>query len=145
MAKAKKERTPEEQKKINDRKALIDLISYELLNYESGQPFSTVVLRKIKEYEFYGYDVVYDCIKNNLQLLKRYANDTTKFSTEYGKISYLFAIINAKLPDEFEKAKKIKNDLNKQNQKTIYNVNPYEIGTKQKANDISEWLEDDDI
>lgn len=81
-----------------ERKQLIDYVCRTFLGYSEGQPFPTVLTKKLNELSFYDNAVILEtfklCEKEILYWL-----DRKDFSGDYGKVSYIFAIINNKIAD----------------------------------------------
>ena len=46
------------------RNSIVESIAYELLGYEAGQPFPTVIFRKLKEIEFYSMNEIFESFMN---------------------------------------------------------------------------------
>jgi hypothetical protein len=134
------------EKEKDDRKYISEMIATDFLGYVEGQVFPTFIFKKLKELEFYGYDIIKTTIERCRTSIE-YAMSNKVFKNDNARISYIFAIIRNNI-----------NDIYKEhviNEKTIENqekhVTNFEvtdeyaimnIGSKQKAKDISEFLED---
>lgn len=136
-----------EQHRKDIHKQLIDFVCYKLLDYQKGQKFPTSLTKKLKELSFYDDEVV-------LKTVQDYENDIVFWlnkkgiDKEYGKISYIFAIINSHINDVYNqwKREKLTQEKNSQiNQDTNIDIDINKIETKHKEKDLSAWLEDDDI
>ena len=75
-----------------------------LLGYSEGQKFPTIVAKKLKEYESYGYEVVLKTILDKKEIIG-YAIDTKNFNSEYNKVAYVMAIITNNINDVYKKFK----------------------------------------
>ena len=135
-------------KENEDRKYVIGRFATEFLDYVPGQVFPTILTKKLKELEFYGYVVIKKTINKSYDSIQ-YALKTKEFKNEANKISYIFAIIKNNINDVYKQVLAEEKSQKKQekqvinmdidDEKTVMN-----IGTKQKAKDISCFLEDDE-
>lgn len=135
-------------KENEDRKRVIERFATEFLDYVPGQVFPTVLTKKLKELEFYGYDVINKTIDKSYKSIQ-YALRTKDFRNDVGKISYIFAIIKNNINDVYKQVlAEEKGEKRQQEQVTNIEVvdeqSIMNIGTKQKAKDISSFLEDDE-
>ena len=135
-------------KENEDRKRVIERFATEFLDYVPGQVFPTVLTKKLKELEFYGYDVINKTIDTSYKSIQ-YALRTKDFRNDVGKISYIFAIIKNNINDVYKQVlAEEKGEKRQQEQVTNIEVvdeqSIMNIGTKQKAKDISSFLEDDE-
>lgn len=129
------------------RKEVIDVICYEFLDYETGQKFPTVLTKKLKELEFYGYEVVLETIRKCSSSIE-YAVKTKNFKNEVGKISYIMAIVQNNINDVYKEHNRKEKLKEKQDKQTIHfeaenSVEIMNIGSKHKGKDISDFLEDE--
>ncbi len=123
------------------RSQVIDKFSYEYLDYVPGQIFPTLFFRKLKELEFYGYEIIYKTMckcDNNIQ----WSIKNKEFKNEAGKISYIFAIIKNNINDVYKEKNIIqkKNNIAPAEIDITYEDELFDIGTHIKGNDISEFL-----
>lgn len=133
-------------KENEDRKNVIERFAVDFLDYKPGQVFPTVLTKKLKELEFYGYDVInrtIDKAHNSIQ----YAIQHKDFKNDVGKISYIFAIIKNNINDVYKQVLREEKIKEKQKNQTdhfepISELELMNIGSKKKANDISEFLEE---
>lgn len=133
-------------KENENRKKVIEKFAIDFLDYKPGQVFPTVLTKKLKELEFYGYDVInrtIDKVYNSIQ----YAIQHKDFKNDIGKISYIFAIIKNNINDVYRQV--LREEKIKEKQKTqtdhfesISESELMNIGSKKKAKDISEFLEE---
>ena len=114
-------------KENEDRKHVIERFAIEFLDYVPGQVFPTILTKKLKELEFYGYDVINKTIDKSYDSIQ-YALRTKDFRNDVGKISYIFAII-----------KKQKREYDIDTSVDIDNIQ-----TTHTEKNITKWLEDDD-
>ena len=135
-------------KKNEDRKHVIDKFATEFLGYVPGQVFPTILTKKLKELEFYGYDVINRTIDKSYNSIQ-YALRIKEFRSDMGKISYIFAIIKNNINDVYKQVL-AEEKSEKRQQEQIAHIDVVDeqtimdIGTKQKAKDISSFLEDDE-
>ena len=69
-----------------------------ILGYHDGQKFPTVVAKKLKEYEYYGYKVVLKTIITKKSDME-YAISHKEFASEYNRVAYIMAIITNSIND----------------------------------------------
>lgn len=132
-----------------NRKRTINVIACDFLDYNTGQVFPTVLTKKLKELEFYGYDVIMETIEKCRSSIE-YSIKTKSFKNDMNKISYIMAIIKNNINDVYKEHLRTEKVMEKQqeqatnfeavNEDTIMN-----IGSKQKAKDISDFLEGDEL
>ena len=129
-------------KENEDRKNVIERFAVDFLDYKPGQVFPTVLTKKLKELEFYGYDVINrttDKAYNSIQ----YAIQHKEFKSDVGKISYIFAIIKNNINDVYKQV--VQEEKKSETVCEIDNeVNIDNIQTNHKEKNIKKWLEDDD-
>lgn len=133
------------QQQKNLHKLIVDSICYELLDYQKGQKFPTLLTKKLKELGFYDNEVI-------LKTVQDYKNDIAywmnrkSIDTDTGKIYYIFAIINDHINAVYNQWKHDKKQVVKEEKSEIdvgADVIIENLGTNKKGKDISEWLEDD--
>lgn len=128
------------------RKKVIDIISYDFLRYEHGQVFPTILTKKLKELEFYGYEVIEKTIEKCRSSIE-YSMNTKTFKNDLNKISYIMAIVKNNINDVYRECVREEKIIEKQEKKAINFEATDEqtimnIGSKHKAKDISDFLED---
>ena len=69
-----------------------------ILGYHEGQKFPTVLAKKLKEYEYYGYNIVLQTIITKKSDIE-YAIKCKEFASEYNKVAYIMAIITNSIND----------------------------------------------
>lgn len=137
-----KELYEEYKQEAEYRRKIIDFFCIELLGYEKGCMFPTVLTKKLESLSAYSYKTIWATILYKEEDLRYWASVEDKFKNDYGKICYLFVIIVNHIN---EVQKKIKA------QKRVYTPTvelPPEIediSNKTNQNkDISQWLEEDE-
>lgn len=129
-------------KENEDRKNVIEKFAVDFLDYKPGQVFPTVLTKKLKELEFYGYDVINRTIDKTYNSIQ-YAIQHKDFKNDVGKISYIFAIIKNNINDVYKQVvqeeKKSETVCEIDNEVDINNIQ-----TNHKEKNIKKWLEDDD-
>lgn len=129
-------------KENEDRKKVIEKFAVDFLDYKPGQVFPTVLMKKLKELEFYGYDVINQTIDKTYNSIL-YAIQHKEFKNDVGKISYIFAIIKNNINDVYRQT--VQDEKKKENLYEIDNsVDIDNIQTNHKEKNIKKWLEDDD-
>ena len=88
-------------KENENRKKVIEKFAIDFLDYEPGQVFPTVLTKKLKELEFYGYDVINRTIDKAYNSIQ-YSIQHKEFKNDIGKISYIFAIIKNNINDVYK-------------------------------------------
>ena len=129
-------------KENEDRKHVIERFAIEFLDYVPGQVFPTILTKKLKELEFYGYDVINKTIDKSYDSIQ-YALRNKDFRNDVGKISYIFAIIKNNINDVYKQVVK-----GEKEQKREYDIDTSvdidNIQTTHTEKNITKWLEDDD-
>lgn len=132
------------KKENKDRQYVIERFAIEFLDYVPGQVFPTILMKKLKELEFYGYDVINRTIDKSYNSIQ-YALRTKEFSNDVGKISYIFAIIKNNINDVYkevlrEEKEEQSGECNIDVDVDIDNINQ---ATHVEKN-IKKWLEEED-
>lgn len=110
------------------------------LDYEKGQPFPTLLTRKLKELKFYTNEVILETIKENEKSIL-WAIENKNFSSSQNKIFYIFAILSNNIADV---NKRIKNERKAKPKKEIMSVVDIEIVSNPEVKDLSNWLNEED-
>jgi hypothetical protein len=113
---------------------------FELLQYEKGMKFPTVICKKLKELESYGWDVVFECICDSEDAIS-WALNNKEFSSEYGKCAYIMAIVVNHINDTKKKVIMKERELECQKKIQIPKEIDIQKGVQKKC-DISRFLED---
>lgn len=128
----------------NMRAKVIDYICDEFLNYQKGQVFPGLLIKKLKELEFYSYDVILQTLENKTQDIHYWLNKKN-IDNDNGKIAYLFGIVKGCINEELKKNNRnMKRDI-LEGQSLIETENIENIGSLTKGKDISDWLGDDEL
>ena len=137
-----KELYEEYKQEAEYRRKIIDFFCIELLGYEKGCTFPTVLTKKLESLSAYSNKTIWATILYKEEDLRYWASVEDKFKNDYGKICYLFVIIVNHIN---EVQKKIKA------QKRAYTPTveaPPEIedisNQINQNKDISQWLEEDE-
>ena len=134
----------ESQKAKESFKKLIKYIGEELLGYETGQVYPSLVFKKLTEYKFYDNEVILKTFKLKEKDILYQINQDNKFKNDNGKVFYMFAIVKNAINDVH------KEWLKEQKQITLNNkqdMKPIEIleSVKHDNKNIKNWLGDDDL
>ena len=135
--------TVQRQKDLH--KQIVNLICYELLDYQKGQKFPTLLTRKLKELDFYDNEVILKTVQNYKNDIIYWMN-RKQIDSDTGKIYYIFAIINDHINDVYNQWKHDKKQIVKEEKSEIEvstDIDIKDLGTNKEGKDISEWLEDD--
>ena len=131
-------------KKVN-RNDVINYICTRFLDYKPGQPPPGFINQKLNELNFYPLEVVFDTFKQSESDID-YWISTKQFSSDYGKTSYIFAIINSRIAEVnriYERNERIKDREALMQQG--YTDPTLTTGNNVGGKDISEFLEDGDV
>jgi hypothetical protein len=118
------------------------LLAY--LGWQAGEPYPTLLGKKLKELDFYPGQTICDTI-NKCSSSIDWAMKNKQFSSTAAKIHYIFAVISNHIGDIHREVKQ--NQLLKTaNEKLADRYISEEIHAKPKVKDLSAWLgEDDDL
>lgn len=133
-----------DQKEKEKYKNLIDYICREFLGYGNGQPFPPVLPKKINELSYYDYEVILEAFKECSHEI-HYWLEHKQFSSEYGKLSYMFAIVKDKIADVNKTFVRKQKQDNQLPTAQIECGDISDLGTKNKGKDISSFLDDDEF
>lgn len=137
-----KELYEEYKQEAEYRRKIIDFFCIELLGYEKGCAFPTVLTKKLESLSAYSNKTIWATILYKEEDLRYWASVEDKFKNDYGKICYLFVIIVNHIN---EVQKKIK--AQKQAYTPTVEAPPEieDISNQINQNkDISQWLEEDE-
>ena len=124
------------------RRKIIDFFCIELLGYEKGCMFPTVLTKKLESLSAYSYKTIWATILYKEEDLRYWASVEDKFKNDYGKICYLFVIIVNHIN---EVQKKIKAQKRAYTPTVELPPEIEDISNKTNQNkDISQWLEEDE-
>ena len=128
------------------RQKILDMISFDFLDYSPGQTFPTLIVKQLKQLDFYSKEVIYQtflkCYDNIMYYLKN-----KDFKDDCAKIRYIFAIIKNNINDVYKECLREEKIIDKQEEQTtnfdvVDEQSMMNIGSKIKAKDISDFLED---
>lgn len=85
-------------------KEIEEMILFDLLDYTSGQPFPSVMKKKLKELSFYKPEIVLMTLKEIKDSLL-YMLGIKHFDTDYGRIAYIFGAIKNHINDVYRREK----------------------------------------
>ena len=125
---------------------LIKYICDNFLGYEKGQPFPSLITRKLNELSFYKREVIMQTFKEKEKDILYQINQDNKLNNDQDKIFYMFAIIRNSINDVNKRFKRKQlTEVKQQKSEIDIETNIKELGTNKKGKDISSWLEDDEI
>lgn len=139
------------KKEDNTRIELLRYICNEIWHYDDYRMLPRVLQKQInKMSEVYNYEVILLTVQEHKDTLKYWMNLEGKFNNEYGKSSYMMAIIKNKINEVYKKWKIKQKQQQKQHKPkidiTIINGLQDDIQQEQEEkNGILEFLEEDDI
>jgi hypothetical protein len=143
-----KEEYDEHVYEIKRQRELKEYIAVEVLNYDEGQIVPPVMVKKIGELnKFYDCEVIHECFIEKKEDIQ-YWITAKNFSNEYGMVSYVMKIIEGSINDTYVKWKY------KKKQEQSQSGNEIDLGiinelndspTRKKGNDITEFLDEEDI
>ena len=113
----------------------------ELLGYGQGMKLPTITYKKIEEYRnTCGFEVLYETIKKVSDSI-RWAVNNKEFRNEVGKISYIFAIIQNNIGEDYLEKKKF---IEEEHKTRDIDVIPADLNIHndyvRKARDLSEYI-----
>lgn len=136
----------------NDRKdkdlwnEIVRYICEDLLGYQTGQVFPSLIPRKLAEYKFYNREVILKTFQLKSSDILYQINQDGKFDNEQSKIFYMFAIVKNSINDVYKQWKRDnKQAINKDKEDYIGTNDIENLGTSKSGKDLSTWLEDDEL
>lgn len=112
----------------------------DILGYKQGMKLPTITYKKIKEYEVYGYDVLYETILRQEKSIQ-WALTNKQFTSETSKISYIMAILQNNVMDSYKDKVALEKAMNKSLKQDTNSILDLDIGgTKKQSNDVSNLL-----
>ena len=120
----------------------IDNIST-ILGYHKGMKFPTTLPKRLKQLEGYGYDVVLETLMQNYKEIS-WSLVRRQFNSEYGRIAYVFGIIEHNILPVYNKKQHYEKALENMSTKTIENMDLSNIGNHKTSHDVSKLLGDID-
>ena len=127
------------EKAKNYRQQCIEKLQ-NIMGYQPGMKLPTLAYKKINEYERpYGFDVLLETM-NSQESSMLWAIKNKNFTSETGKVMYLFAIIQNNAMDAFQKKvhlEKVKREQQKkQNAVEMVELKPVEVEHKKDVSDL---------
>lgn len=138
----------EMRREVDTWAAIKDFLAYDICDYGETQKFPSYLTKVLKDLRFYNYKIVAEVIRKNSSYLCEIAH-TKEFSSERGKLMYIFAIINNEANELYQKEKrkkrleKITEDPHVDLMVETLNEAP-KAPIKQKNRDISRYIEEGD-
>ena len=124
------------------RRKIIDFFCIELLGYEKGCAFPTVLTKKLESLSAYSNKTIWATILYKEEDLRYWASVEDKFKNDYGKICYLFVIIVNHI-NEVQKKIKAQKRAYIPTVETPPEIEDISNQTNHNK-DISKWLEEDE-
>lgn len=124
---------------------IITKFAYDFLDYKPGQPFPTILTKKLKELNFYDNETIYKTIEFSEDDIHR-ALETKDFDSDYRRINYILAIVRNNINKVWKgilQERREKRDPNSDNPILIEQMCSQIQNPRQKIKDISRFLEDD--
>lgn len=139
----------EDKRLKQQRKDLIDYICRTFLGYGEGQPFPASLGKKLKKLEYYDNAVVLETFKQCANDIKYWLSNKS-FDSEFGKVSYMFAIVEGRIADVNRKYIAKERDRESELSKNTNDIqdfdNPNLSGiSKSKSKNLSAFLDGDDL
>lgn len=130
------------QKRTQARNLLL-----EYMDWQEGEPFPTLLTKKLKELDYYSGQVVLDTVRKCASSLE-WAIKNKNFLSTTSKIHYVFAIISNNIADVNKQAnemKSVKEPSEKSAEKYVGAIDDsQETQAKPQVKDLSAWLGEDD-
>lgn len=127
-----------------------NVLYLDFLGYEKGQPRNTYIYKLLNELkDFYGSTILFEAINKAYDDMM-WAVNNKQFATENSKAKYLIAIIKNKAYQVYQQTKiTARREANKKADNSdivdyIEDITENET-LKNKNNDISDFLEEDDL
>ena len=135
-----------DKKKKADRLALIDYVCREFLGYSDGQPFSTFLPRKLQELSYYSDALILHVFQEQATIIHDCLNRMT-FPNELNKISYIVGIVRNALPEALQKQEREsrQEQLAASRLQNNEELTIVQTPVERRKNDISCWLEEDEL
>lgn len=120
---------------------------FEIMSYKPGMILPTYFFKKLKDYEYLGYEALYNTMISQTKSIQ-WALTNKSFNGETAKVMYIMAILHNNVMDEYKKivkAQKYKSTGAKAD--IIFFdefVQPDGSLKQNQATNISKWLEDED-
>lgn len=141
-----KEVYEEQRKQTEYWKKAVEKITVDYLGYHKGEPYPTILNKRLKSLDFYSNEVIYRTILYSDSSIRNALN-SKEFNSTYAKIQYIMAIIRNNIAkvwkivrtEQKEQKQKIANEKNDiLNMDGLENIN----NPKQVNKDISKFVGD---
>lgn len=122
----------------------IEKFCYDFLDYKKGQPFPTILPKRLKELSFYDNETIYRTMCDCEEIIQKSISDKI-FDSDYQKISYIMAIIRNRIAKVWKIVRQEQRDAKRNYQPIPSNIyaSLSEIqNPKQNVKDISRFVEE---
>lgn len=133
-----------DQKIKQSYKQLVEYICYEFLGYGDGQPFPSSLPKLLKKLDYYDNDVILEAFKTCAGDI-HYWLQNKEFSSEYGKLSYMFKIVEGSIADVNRRVLLRQKQERETKRVTVESEDLTGLGTKKRGKDIGRFLDEDDL
>ena len=124
---------------------LAEYICTRFLNMKPGQPVPGFVMKKIELFNYYSPNVVLDTFRQSESDID-YWIENKNFNSDYGKVSYIFAIIDSRIAEvERERIRNEKILERERLSQQEFSDPVLTTGNNVPAKDISDFLEGGDL
>lgn len=134
----------EYKKEMEFRTKIIDLIVYDYMAFPKDFPFPTILTKRLREIEHFGYETIYRTLIGQDATIRRIL-PTKTFDSEYLKMMYILAIVKNNIFPTWKIVLAEKREA-KKNQKPVQDTTIQDIqeinNPKQNVKNISKFLED---
>ena len=123
-------------------KKTVDLLACEFLGYKEGEPFPTILTKRLKSLDFYDNETIYRTVLYSEDAIK-YSMQMKNFANDYSRISYIIAILRANINKVWKQVLEERRQLKKQPSQTNIDIDGMEEvkNPKQKTKDISKFVD----
>ena len=124
-------------------KKVVDKLACEFLGYKEGQPFPTLLTKRLKDLDFYDNETIYKTVLYSEDAI-RYSMQMKNFANDHARISYIMAILKANINTVFKQVLEERRQLKKQPSQTNIDIDGMDdaINPRQKTKDLSKYLEE---
>ena len=126
-------------------KLTIDKITIDFLGYKKGEPYPTILNKRLKSLDFYDNEVIYRTVLFSEEAIL-YALRTKEFDSTYMKIQYIMAILRnniAKVWKTVREERKAAKAEHRQLEDIVYIESLDNVENPKQINkDISKFVED---
>lgn len=129
-------------------KELMRYIAMEVLNYQDGQIVPPTIVKRIRTMNnFYDYEVIHECFKDNKENIQYWISNKN-FDSEFGMANYIMRIIENNINDVYNKwkHKKVTEQKTESSSLDLEIINDLnENKTTRENNGIMDFLDEEDI